>query len=221
MHVHLKVDAVKLESMFTEVKTTIQSLNYDTVSLQRKKLLSPLIQYIQSKINLNKSVQLIFICTHNSRRSHLAQIWAQAMAAHFHLKNVACYSGGTEVTALYPKVIETLKRSGFKIEKKDNKSNPIYHIQYSQNNQSILASSKQYNHPTNPSTDFAAILTCSHADQNCPFIAGAEERIPIPYDDPKLADDTSLQDEVYFQRSRQIANEMYYVFNQLKINELP
>jgi arsenate reductase len=46
------------------------------------------------------------------------------------------------------------------------------------------------------------------------FIAGAEKRIPITYEDP--FDNTPQQAEKYQERSLQIATEMLYVFSQIK-----
>ena len=61
-------------------------------------------------------------------------------------------------------------------------------------------------------------MTCSHADENCPFIAGAEKRIPITYEDPKKFDNTPEQLAKYNERSLQIATELFYVFSKVKIN---
>ena len=59
-------------------------------------------------------------------------------------------------------------------------------------------------------------MTCSQADGGCPFIAGAEKRIPITYEDPKAFDDSPLEEAKYDERSLQIASEMFYVFRQIK-----
>src|SRR5690606_9602221 len=96
-------------------------------------VLQPLIDFIQQKVNNGQEINLNFICTHNSRRSHLAQVWAQAAAAHFNIPNVLCYSGGTEETALFPKVAETLTNQGFNILKITEADNPVYAIKFSEN----------------------------------------------------------------------------------------
>ena len=80
----------------------------------------------------------------------------------------------------------------------------------------MIGFSKVFDAEFNPKSGFAAILTCSQADEGCPFIAGAEKRFPIRYDDPKLYDNTDLQSEKYSERSMEIATEMKYVFSQLK-----
>lgn len=205
--------------MQNQLLYTIQNnvLNQE-ISKDRKAILQPLVVYIQKKVNDKQTINLNFICTHNSRRSHLAQIWAQFAAYYYNVQDVNCYSGGTEITALFPKVIETLSHQGFQILKISEGDNPIYAIKYDENSLPIIGFSKKYDHPYNPSSEFAAIMTCSQADGGCPFIAGAEKRIPITYEDPKISDGTIEQTEVYQQRSVEIATEMMYIFSQIQVN---
>ncbi|MBD3863463.1 arsenate-mycothiol transferase ArsC [Olleya marilimosa] len=202
--------------LFEDIEKTIKQLRPDTISESRKEVLQPLADYIQSKVNNNLEIRINFICTHNSRRSHLSQIWAQTIASYFAIKNVFCYSGGTEATAVYPMVIKTLNQSGFKINVLSNDKNPIYSIKYSNNEHPIIGFSKTLDDDFNPQSQFAAIMTCSQADGGCPFIAGAEQRIPITFEDPKAFDNTPQQEEKYKERSLQIATEMLFVFSQIK-----
>lgn len=202
--------------MFPKIKSTIDQVSFETISEERKQVLAPLIQFIQSKVNNELTIRLNFICTHNSRRSHLSQVWAQTAASFYNIKNVFCYSGGTEATALFPKVAETLVNKGFEIKNISEGDNPIYAIKYNTNDHPIIGFSKRYEDDFNPQSEFAAILTCSQADGGCPFIAGAEKRIPITFDDPKAFDNTPFQTEKYLERSMQIATEFLYVFSQIK-----
>ena len=204
-------------SVFESIEKIISTLNVDTISIERKTVLQPLIDFIQAKIDKQKEICLNFICTHNSRRSHLSQIWAQTMAHHFNIKDVQCYSAGTEATALFPVIAESLTNSGFSIRKKDEKNNPIYSIKFAENQHPIIGFSKTLNDDFNPKSDFAAIMTCSQADEDCPFIVGAEKRIAIPFEDPKAFDNTTQQLEKYKERSLQIATEMLYVFSKIKV----
>ncbi|TDO71267.1 arsenate reductase [Flavobacterium chryseum] len=202
--------------LFPEIKETISSLNFETISEERKSVLQLLIDFIQLKSDAQQQIRLNLICTHNSRRSHLSQVWAQTAAYHYDIKNVFCYSGGTEATALFPKVAETLEKSGFNIRKLSEENNPVYAIKFSENEIPIIGFSKTYDDAFNPESAFAAIMTCSQADGGCPFIAGAEKRIAITYEDPKAFDNTNEQTEKYQERSLQIATEMFYVFSQIK-----
>lgn len=202
--------------MYPTLSETIQQLEWEKINNdERKSTLQPLIDFIQLKINSKQQININFICTHNSRRSHLSQVWAQVAASHFGIENVICYSGGTEETALFPKVAETLSDQGLNIFKINDGSNPVYAIKYSDNSQPIIGFSKKYDNPFNPVSAFAAIMTCSQADGGCPFIAGAEKRIPITFEDPKISDNTSEQTKVYSERSLQIAVEMFYVFSKI------
>lgn len=203
------------KKLFPDIELVISNLDFSGISNDRKKILQPLIDYIQNKIDVEQEVRLNFICTHNSRRSHLSQIWAQALASHFELKNIVCYSGGTEATALFPMVAKTLEKSGFKVSVISKGTNPIYSIKYAENEHAIIGFSKTFDDNFNPQSEFAAIMTCSQADAGCPFIAGAEKRIPITYDDPKEFDGTAQQEAKYQERSLQIATELFYVFSKI------
>ena len=202
--------------LFPEIEKVIGTLDFETITAARKIVLQPLIDFIQDKVMNKQEIRLNLICTHNSRRSHLSQIWAQTAAAHFNIKNVFCYSGGTEATALFPMAAKTLEQSGFKIKTIAAGTNPIYAIKYAENEHPIIGFSKTYDENFNPQSEFVAIITCSQADSGCPFIPGAEKRIPITFEDPKAFDNTPQQAEKYMECSLQIATEMFYVFSQIK-----
>lgn len=202
--------------MNTKLVNTISDILKSAINQGRKSTLQPLIDYIQGKVTADSAININFICTHNSRRSHLSQVWAQIAAAHYQIPNVTCYSGGTEETALFPKIAETFENAGIEVNIISNSSKPIYAFKYDKNILPIIGFSKKYDSPFNPESNFAAVLTCSQADGGCPFIAGAEKRIPITFEDPKVSDNTDLQNEVYQNRSLEIATEMFYVFSQIK-----
>ncbi len=204
--------------MFENLSKTISSFSEIPIFEERKKVLLPLVEYLQNKITNNESVRLNFICTHNSRRSHLAQIWAQTMAFHFDIKNVFCYSGGTEATAMFPKVAEILVNQGFKIQKLAETQNPTYAIKFDEKEHAIICFSKTFSDDFNPTSNFAAIMTCSNADEGCPMVYGSEARFAIKYNDPKAFDGTDLMHQKYEERSLEIASEMYFVFSQIKNN---
>lgn len=205
------------ESMvYPKIEQTIQSLTIDTISEERKELLQGLINYLKPKIENKEHINLNFICTHNSRRSHLSQIWGQVIASYLNIKNITCYSGGTEATAMFPKVGETLSKQGFIILKLTETENPVYAVKFSDTIHPAICFSKTYDASFNPKFGFGAILTCDSANEACPFVKGAESRFPITYEDPKAFDGTPLQEEKYLERSIQIATELKYVFSTLK-----
>lgn len=203
--------------MYKTLSTTISTmLESQVISDSRKDVLAPLVAYIQSKVDSKSPIRINFICTHNSRRSHLAQIWMQVAATYYGIPEVICYSGGTEQTTMYPLVATVLKEQGFNVFKISEGENPIYAIKYGDNEVPIIGFSKKYDAAFNPSDDFAAVMTCSQADGGCPFIAGAERRIPITFEDPKAFDGTANQQTGYFNRSLEIASEMFYIVSQIK-----
>lgn len=202
--------------LFPEIEKTTSRFDFENINSERKSVLQPLIDFIQSKVSEQKEIRLNLICTHNSRRSHLAQVWAQTAAANYGIENVFCYSGGTEATALFPMVASTLKDIGFNVQILAEGKNPVYAIKFAENEHPVIGFSKLYNDEFNPEEEFAAIMTCSQADGGCPFISGAEKRIPITFDDPKAFDNIPEQKEKYQERSMQIGTEMFYIFSQIK-----
>ncbi len=192
-----------LEKRFNEIPNT------------RKGLLDNFAKYIFEKVKKNSVVNLTFICTHNSRRSHMSQIWAQTAAEYFNVPNIQCYSGGTEATAFNPRAVKAIRKFGFEVEQKDESDNPVYLVHYSEEKEPLQCFSKVYDDKFNPNKDYAAIMTCSHADENCPIVFGAEERFPIRYDDPKEFDDTELEESKYSERFEQIGIEMLYLFSNI------
>jgi arsenate reductase len=201
--------------MLSKLNSTIEQVQKIPIPENRKVILSKLVDYIQNKLEIGQSPRLNFICTHNSRRSQFSQIWAQTAAAFFTI-DVKCFSGGVELTAFNERAVASILRCGFKIEKA-GEINPKYFVYYDSKSKPIVAFSKLFDDIPSP---FAAVITCTHADDNCPFIPAAECRILVRYEDPKAFDDTNLEAEKYDERSMQIASEMFYVFRNLANNNL-
>ena len=189
---------------------------FDLITSQRKEALQELTRFVQNKMRVGKPVYLNFICTHNSRRSHLAQLWAQTAAHYYDIKNVFCFSGGTEATAFNPRAVKALQEAGFNITKTKEGDNPVYEVRFASDATPIIAFSKKYDDPFNHNKDFAAIMTCSDADENCPLILGASARIALTYDDPKEFDGTPQEEAKYKERVLQIGREILYAFSQVK-----
>ncbi|GGG41434.1 arsenate reductase [Croceivirga lutea] len=202
------------KNLLAKLSDTIASFKTATIPEERKVLLQPLVDYIKTKNKANEPIRLNFICTHNSRRSHLSQIWAQTMAYYYGVKHITCYSGGTEATAMYPKVAETLTNQGFSILKLSENKNPVYAVKFAATAHPVICFSKTYDNEFNANAEFGAIMTCDSANEACPMVLGAEARFPITYKDPKAFDNTTEQDAKYAERSVQIGTELAYVFAQ-------
>jgi protein-tyrosine-phosphatase len=189
---------------------------FDRVPVDRREKLLELSRFVGERTRSGKPADLTFICTHNSRRSHLSQLWAQTAAYYFGIDGVATYSGGTEATAFNPRAVAAIERAGFVVEKVDEKDNPIYTVRYADQAAAMECFSKVYDQEPNPKEGFAAIMTCSAADEACPIVSGAAERIAIPFDDPKAFDGTDQEAEKYDERCLQIAREMLFAFSQVE-----
>lgn len=201
--------------VFPPISDVLNALDLDTIPNERKELLKPLAQAIKAKQEANQAILLNFICTHNSRRSVFAQVWAQAIAAHLDIPNVHSYSGGTEVTAIYPSILSTLQQQGFQSSVINEGPNPHSRISYSPEVPPVIGFSKRWDDAFNPQVSFMAVMTCSEADKGCPYLPKAEKRFAIPYEDPKVFDGGSNEEEAYKSRSLQIATEIMFVFSNL------
>lgn len=199
--------------IYPDLQDNIDRLQQFEISEERKQTLAPLIEYIQEKVTKKEPVNLNYICTHNSRRSQLSQVWSKLASTIFKIDSES-YSGGVEVTAFNERAIYSLTRFGFQVSV-HGIDNPKYTIRFSDLYDPIVSFSKLYDDNANPKESFAAIMTCSDADDNCPFIPGTEKRIALTYEDPKAFDDTEHESEKYDERSDQIGSELLYVFSKI------
>lgn len=182
----------------------------------RKSDLAKVAQYVQGCITKSLPAKLTFICTHNSRRSHLSQIWAQVAAEYFGISNVETLSGGTEATAFNLRAVAAMQRCGLKITTTNAViSNPHYEVLTHDGAKAQICFSKVYDAPPNPTKGYCAIMTCSQADEACPLVMGCDLRMPIRYEDPKIADDTDQEASLYDERSRQICCEMFFMMSSI------
>lgn len=202
------------DSLLTYIKSVEK--DFIQISQERKIELEKIASFIQTKVKSGKQVQLTYICTHNSRRSHFGQIWAATAAAYYGIPNVKTFSGGTESTAFNDRAVATCRRAGFEIKQITKDKNAIYEVKYAIGAEPIKAFSKKYDDLSNPQSDFCAIMTCSQADEACPVVKGAIARVAIPYEDPKVFDGKPEETAKYDERCRQIATETLYVFSKVK-----
>lgn len=186
------------------------------IPAERRFVLDHLAHCIKLRHKQAGACDLTFICTHNSRRSQFAQVWAAVATATHGLRGVRAHSGGTEVTAFNPRAVAALQRAGVRVDKTTDGENPIYHVRFSDEAAPLTCFSKIYNHAPNPPAGYIAVMTCSQADAGCPFVEGAAERISLPYEDPKLADNTPDEARRYDDRCAQIARELTYVFTKIR-----
>ena len=200
-------------SLHTYIESRVTE--FDSISPARKEQLSQIATFVKSRLAAGQPARLTFICTHNSRRSHLAQILARTAAEYYDIQGVETFSGGTEATAFNPRAISALERAGFSISQAVESQNPHCLVRYRDSGPSLECFSKVYDQSPNPKTDFCAVMTCAQADAACPLVPGAALRVSLPYEDPKVFDGTSAEADRYDDRCRQIAREMLYVFSRV------
>ena len=188
----------------------------DKISAERKVVLAEIATAVASRLQAGAEANVTFICTHNSRRSHMSQVWAQTAAVYYGLDNVHAFSGGTQATACNCRTVAAMRRVGFAIEDATTGDNPVYLVKYSDDRPPLRAYSKLYNADDNPKSDFIALMTCSVADKACPVVKGAIARYPIHYADPRLCDDTPTETTAYNERCREIAREMFYIMSEVR-----
>ena len=199
-----------------ELKASIQAAVSASKALpeDRKVELRKLARYVADKLKAKEPANLLFICTHNSRRSHMAQLWAATAAAYYRIDGVHTYSGGTEATAFNPRAVAAMRRAGFKIDDGEG-ANPHYKVSFAAGLPPLELFSKTFADKSNPQSSFAAVMTCAQADKSCPVVPGATIRAALHYEDPKASDGTPEESATYDARSRQIASEMFYLFSQV------
>jgi arsenate reductase (thioredoxin) len=219
----LLIGTLGVAAMENDVLPSIQPMisqvtqEFDQIPVERQVVLKKTALYIRTQVQAKEVTQLTFICTHNSRRSHLSQIWAQTAAAYYDLPAVKTFSGGTEVTACNERTVAALKRAGFDINNSTpDQKNPVYLVRYGPNAEPLRAFSKVYSSEGNPTSNFVALMTCDTADKNCPLVKGSVLRVAVPYVDPKVSDGSEKEVATYDERSRQIAREMFFLMSQAR-----
>lgn len=195
--------------------TTRLVSDFDLITQERKEKLEEIGDFLVKNQSDSTLFSALFVCTHNSRRSHIADVWFKFGLVYYGIRHFESYSGGVEATAFHPHAIAALERAGFTAAYNKKVKNaavsitpgnfPVWHLK-----------SKVYTHEVNPKSAFAAIMVCSDADKSCPVIKGASGRFSLPYDDPRYFDNTPSQDLKYDETVSQIGREMLYLTHYIK-----
>jgi protein-tyrosine phosphatase/arsenate reductase len=186
--------------------------NFDSISSERKQILQKIASVVQVKVEKNEEIKLMYVCTHNARRSHFGQLWSAVAASYYQIPNVKTFSGGVEVTRFHTNAIKALESIGFVIKTSSNGENPRHEV-YFNDAAPILCFSKEVTHEENPQDEFIAIMVCGEAEQNCPFIPSASMRISTTYEDPKKYDNTPQELSEYVKTSLLIGTECMYMYS--------
>lgn len=209
-----------------------RAAEFDQIPGERRATLEKISAFVRERLASEAPARLVWICTHNSRRSHFAQAAAFFGAHLYGLKGVESYSGGTEATALASGARQALQEAGFPLEElaaedaapsgPSGHPNPRYRLRLDASTEeaaqaaSIELFSKRFSDASNPAKDFAAIMVCSDADEACPFVPGAAARISLPFEDPKRYDGTPQAGEAYAERLRDVTREVLFALERAR-----
>lgn len=186
-------------------------------AITRPKTLQRLVDYLTLRLKAGQAAQVLVVCTHNARRSQIAQYWLAVGAAYFGLETLFVYSGGTEVTAVHPHTAAALQRMGLSVVPTDvSLNNPPYQVRWNDTMQALPAYSKHYKDALLLEQDFVALLVCD--TEACPHIPGAVDHIALPYEDPSIWDHSPEQMHYYDQTVRSIGMELLWVLQQTTQN---
>lgn len=211
---NVKAQKANLNSDLLRYCTSLSS-EFKLITAERKEYLNELVSYIAEQQKAQKAINLVFVCTSNSRRSHMAQVWSQIASYYYDVKKVSTFSGGTEKTKVNENALLALEKTGIVLQSHQQSENPIWLASIGTKFTPMVLFSKVYTDATNPAQNFGAVMVCAEANESCPIVPGADFRLGLPYQDPKAFDNTPQQNEKYDERCRQIAREMFYVFSQV------
>jgi protein-tyrosine-phosphatase len=198
-----------MKNLLVTLDHCLQQIDY--ISESRKKELKKLATSIIKNITTHNEAHVVFICTHNSRRSQLAELWLRYACKNNSFENIEIFSAGTETTAFNHRMVNALIDAGFIFRLVKAGENPAYRISSSEIDMSNILFSKTYDHPSISQNNIIAVMVCNDAAENCPYIPYASERIKLSYEDPKHSDDTEQESETYRKKVIEIGSEMMYL----------
>jgi hypothetical protein len=183
----------------------------------------------------SRPLDILVVCTGNSRRSILGATMGNIAAAYYGLPEVCFHSGGTAPSAFNVRTVRALQEIGVEIESTGKEAprgepktaNPVYHVRWGSTGGTgempfeATEFSKRYDDPANPQQGFAALMVCGEADAACPFVKGAALRVSMPYLDPKIYDGGAYEAAKYAERRDDIGRLMLSVIMQARRQVAP
>ena len=106
--------------------------------------------------------RVLFLCTHNSARSQMAE----GLLRHLAGDRFEAHSGGTEATQVRPLAIRAMEEIGVDISGQESKTLERY-------------LREPFDH---------VITVCDDANEACPFLPGARNRVHWSFEDPSRAE---------------------------------
>jgi hypothetical protein len=206
------------------------TLSFDMIDDVHRTAGDGLVDWIVLNYKPGQPLDLIAVCTGNSRRSTFGATMGNIAAAYYGMPEIRFHSGGTAPTAINRRTITSLREIGVEIEPTGREAprgepgtaNPVFRVQWGQPEPAgeppleMAEFSKRYDDPSNPRQNFAALLVCGEADAACPVVTGAATRIAMPYLDPKIYDDTTYESLKYAERRDDIGRLMLSVMMRVR-----
>jgi len=125
---------------------------------------------------MTRKKRALFLCTHNSARSQMAEGLLRALAG----DRFEAMSAGTEATHVRPLAVRAMEEIGVDISEQESKTLERY-----------LKESFDY-----------VITVCDDANEACPFFPGASERLHWSFEDPSRAEGSKEERLAVFRRVR-------------------
>ncbi len=207
-----------------ELLTTSLDMIDETHRIAGKKLA----EWIAGNYRPGQRLEVIVVCTGNSRRSILGATMGNIAAAYYGMPEIRFHSGGTAPTAFNGRTMSALKEIGVEVEPTGEEAtrgepktaNSIYGVRWGAAEASASCEatefSKHYSDPANPQQGFAALMVCGEADAGCPVVKGSALRVSMPYLDPKIYDGSAFEAAKYAERRDDMGRLMMAVVMQAR-----
>jgi arsenate reductase (thioredoxin) len=125
---------------------------------------------------VNAPRRVLFLCTHNSARSQMAE----AFLRHLGGQRFEAVSAGTEATRVRPLAVRVMAEQGIDLAAHESKTLDRYLDQH-----------------------FDKVITvCDQANESCPVFFGARERLHWSFPDPSSATGTEEEQLAVYRRVR-------------------
>ena len=119
---------------------------------------------------------VLFVCTHNSARSQMAE----GLLNHLYGDRYRAFSAGTEKTRVRPLAVEAMRRIGIDISRHESKTVDFF-----------------------GEREFDTVITvCDRAKETCPYVPSRKERLHWSFDDPAAAEGSEAEKLALFERAR-------------------
>ena len=187
-----------MEPVFNKFFSRIDSFNPNQ---KRKKRLDNIASVINE--NLNKTRSIVFLCTHNSRRSQICEVWGKVFAE-IYRKKININSAGAFKTVVHSQVYESIVKCGLVV---DNKKEIFFDKKKFKLNSKTIDSLTMKN--------FIAVMTCSNAEKSCPNDPRSIRNIKMFFNDPRIYDETDKMSREYLNTTIYIAEELNYIFKNI------